>query len=242
VCGGFGRQIGMVERTSIEGALRPLRDIGWTPGAIIDIGVAEGTTGLYTVWPGVPICLIEPSPDAAPFMRRIAEAHPNVQIYNVGASNRSGVMDVYKHPSLLNVFFGTGKAHWVPAKVPVRTCDDIVADAGLKGPFVYKLDTDSHEREILEGSEATLAATDLCIIEFNVFYPLRGLCPPNEIWRSMAAHGFTLFDAGGFGYAESGLMRAVDLVFVREDSELFRLAFSNSEKQLKKKTSDALTI
>ncbi len=62
----------MFQRNSMEGALIPLRDLGWTPGAILDIGVATGTKGLYTAWPGVPICLVEPSPDAAPFMRQIA--------------------------------------------------------------------------------------------------------------------------------------------------------------------------
>jgi FkbM family methyltransferase len=216
----------------MAGVTAILKLLDWTPGSIIDIGVAHGTPGLYSVWPGVPICLIEPSPDSMPYMQEISARFPNVHIYNVGASDRSGEMTVRKHPAKVNIFFGD-KPAWQETVIPLRTCDDMVADAGLAGPYLYKLDTDAHELEILKGSPATLARTDVVIIELNTFYGLRGLAPPNELWGYLHDCGFTFFDFGDPAYAENGILRAVDFAFVRKDSELFESAYQNSGKRKK---------
>jgi hypothetical protein len=82
----------MVDRISIGGVLQTIRDLGWSPGAIIDIGVSMGTDGLYDVWPDAPLCLIDPVPENRPYMEKIASSYPNVQIFNVGASNATGKM------------------------------------------------------------------------------------------------------------------------------------------------------
>jgi FkbM family methyltransferase len=170
---------------TLGGILNTLARIGWTPAAIIDIGVAHGTEGLYTVWPGVPICLVEPSPVSAEFMRKIAEMFPKVHIYNVGASNRSGSMTVRTDPTGVYTNFSDNKPKWREIEVSVMTCDEIIADSGLKGPFVFKLDTDAHELEIIEGATETLKSTDLCIVELNFFYPLMGQPGPSDLVRAM---------------------------------------------------------
>lgn len=215
---------------SFTDVLEPLRELGWRPGAIIDIGVEMGTTGLYSVWPDVPICLIEPSPDSLPFMEKIAAAYPHVSIFNVGASDRTAEVVVQKHETLVNIHFGQDKS-WGETTVKVRPCDDMVEEAGLEPPFIYKLDTDSHEREILAGSNKTLANSELCIIEINIFNPRFGYISPNEIWVAMAGHGFTFFNIANCGFGESGVMRSADFVFVKEKSQLFKLAQKNSTKR-----------
>jgi FkbM family methyltransferase len=215
---------------SMERALGCLRDAGWRPGAIIDLGVAAGTKGLYSVWPEVPICLIEPSAKSLPYMEQIAAAYPNVQIFNVGASNRNGELEGHQHEDMVNVFFGRGKDY--PKKAfPVRTCDDIVAEAGVEGPFLYKLDTDSHEREILEGSAATLAKAEVCVIEANVFHGFRGCLSPMEMWQVMDAHGFAFLDIADCSFGAQGVLRGADFVFVRRDAPVFRAVFAISGKR-----------
>jgi len=209
--------------------LEPIRDLGWRPGGIIDIGVELGTPGLYSVWPGVPICLIEPSPESMPYMQQIAATYPNVSIFNVGASDGSREIVASKHQDKVNIFFG-GKANWESKVVNVRRCDDIIAETDLKPPFIYKLDTDSHELEILRGSPDTLSKSDMCVIELNVYYGLFGMATPNQIWSIMMDYGFTLFNVANCGFSTAGIMRSADLAFVRQDSELFKLASENTEK------------
>ncbi len=220
-----------VVRSSIEGVLVTLRNIGWRPGAILDIGVASGTPGLYSVWPDAPICLVEPSRKGLAYMQQIAAKYPNVQVFNVAASNRTGQIAGAEHEQLVNVTFGKAGANMQDAVFPAMTVDDIVAAAALEPPFLYKLDTDSHETEILQGSSATLERTDLCILEACVFHGLRGRTRPDELWRAVHDRGFVFFDVAGSGYGTSGVMRSTDLVFVREASDLYRLAKANSAKR-----------
>jgi FkbM family methyltransferase len=220
----------MNERVSMGGVLGHIRDLGWTPGAVIDIGVERGTRGLYSAWPEAPICLVEPSPRALVYMQQVAQRYPNVHIYNVGASNYTGEAPGRAYQDLVNVAIGGPKTGWTATAFPVMTCDDIVRDAGLQGPFLYKLDTDSHEREVLEGSAETLVRTDVCIVEINVFNSYKGRITPDEMWRTLHDKGFALFDFAGSALAESGLLRTMDLVFVRVGSALFDAAWRRSAK------------
>ena len=217
-------------RVTTEGALAVIKSLGWSPASIIDIGVALGTKGLYPIWPEAHICLIEPSPASLIYMNQIAERYPHVHIYNVGASNRSGQYTAATQKGLVNVVMDRDSAEWTQTTIPIMTCDEIVRDAGLPAPFLYKLDTDSHEREVLEGSAATLEQSELCIVEVNVFNLLRNRFTPDDMWGAMRRHGFTLLDFAGAGYAANGLLRTADLMFVKEGGALFDLAYKNSGK------------
>jgi FkbM family methyltransferase len=222
------------ERFTLESALERVRGLGWTPGGIVDVGVGAGTPGLYTVWPDTPLCLIEPTPDGVVYMEQIAARHANAHIFSCGASDHNGVLVGRQPEGFRRIFFGRGKGF--PEKlIPVRTCDDMVAEAGLVGPLLLKIDTDCHEREVLAGAEATLAQTDVCVIETNVFHELRGMAPPTEIWRVFAERGFAFFDVAGFSFGESGVMRAIDIVFVKAASPLFREAHAHSGKSAAKR-------
>jgi FkbM family methyltransferase len=224
----------MHKRHSFVGMLESLRDLGWTPNAIIDIGVGQGTPGLYTTWPGVPICLVEPAPTSAAFVDQIVETFPSVQAYKVGASNRAGVMTVRRDESGVFVTFGGHKAKWEAIEVPVMTCDQIVADAGLTGPFLYKLDTDAHELEIIEGSAETLKSADVCVVELNFLHPHVGLAGPSDITGVLHNAGFGLFDVSRLRYSLQGVARTADAVFVKLESDLFqRLARANNAKGAK---------
>lgn len=218
------------KRITIEGVLELLRALGWRPGAILDIGVATGTKGLYSIWPDVDICLIEPSPMSLVYMQQIAERFPKVHIYNVGASDHTGDSKALVHDDLLNVVFRSRKPGWRQVTLRVMTCDDIVRDAGLSGPFLYKLDTDTHEKEVLAGSSETLAKSEICIVEVNVYNRHRRQFSADDMWRAMNEHGFTLLDIAATGYAPTGLLRTMDLVFVRAESPLYKLAYGRSGK------------
>ncbi len=83
---------------------------------------------------------------------------------------------------------------------------------------------------MLEGSQATLAQSELCILEINVFNRLRGRITPDQMWRTMADRGFTLIDMAGASYAPTGVLRTMDLVFARAEGEVFSRLFEQSRK------------
>jgi len=216
---------------AIERPLGILRARGFTPGAIIDIGVGAGTGGLYDIWgPAVPVVLIEPSRNAVPYMERIREERGNILIFNCGASDRAGVTHATEDAVRPYVAFGGRKPKWKPVEVQIRRCDDIVRETGLDGPFVYKLDTDSHDWEALQGSQETLARTDVVVVELNVFNAFRGMASPDRIWRFLTDRGFAFFDFGSESHADNGTLRGADFIFVRESLPALRAAFESSAK------------
>lgn len=219
---------------SLERALGTLKSLGWTPGGIVDVGVGAGTPGLYSVWPDTPLALIEPTPEAIVYMRQIADKYANVHIFNCGASDHNGELIGRQPEGLLRIFFGRGK-NFPEKSLPVRTCDDMVAEAGLPSPILLKIDTDCHEREVLNGAVETLERTEVCVIETNVFHPLRRMIGPTEVWSFFAERGFVFFDVAGFSIAESGVMRAADIVFVKRDAPIFQAAFDRSAKSAHKR-------
>jgi len=223
---GLDRILRLFDRTLIA-----LRDGGFTPGAIIDIGVADGTAGLYDIWPNAPLCLIEPSAKAQPTLRRLVAEHPDARLFGVGASNRTAVVQGAEHQDRPYASIGQFKSSWAPSTIEVRPCDDIIREAGLKGPFIYKLDTDTHDREALEGSEWTLSQTALVIVEMNVFNQFRSMMTPDEIWRFLTDRGFALYDVAEYGgFAHNGVRKCMDFFFIRRSEPVFRWAFKNSAK------------
>lgn len=219
-------------RQSIAGALGVIRDLGWTPGAIIDIGVALGTKGLYDVWPGVPICLVDPNPDNRVYMEQIAAKHAQVSIWIVGASNICGEMPGRIWLPSGRVILGQSatKPDWQGGMFSVLTCDEIVRRAGISGPFVFKIDTDTHEGEILEGATDTLANSEICIIEVGIYNHLKGKFASAELFSRLTQAGFALIDIIDTRHVSSGVLRLADLVFAKATGDVIRRCFAVSHK------------
>ena len=165
-------------------------------------------------------------------MRQIQQRFSDVRIYNVGASDHNGEVTGIQHPTRPVVAMGNVKRKWGDASsFPVMTCDAIVADAKLPAPHIYKIDTDTHDRKALAGSSETLSKTDLVIIEVRLYRPNDQLLSPHEVSCFMHERGFVLFDIIGIVHSHKDLLRVMDMIYGREDSELFRLATANSQKK-----------
>ena len=218
------------------GALESVAALGWRPGAIIDIGVAMGTEGLYSVW-DVPILLIDPAPANRVYMEQIQKTHSKAQIWNVAASNKTGVAKGSYFPAMAQVALTARKSKpgWERRSFQTMTCDDIVEQAGVEPPFLFKLDTDWHEGEILQGAEATLKRTEFCIIECKVFNGIKKGFTHQHLMDVMHARGFALYDVVGLGYndKERTILRSIDFAFAPEGSNLFQAGFSRARKASK---------
>lgn len=211
------------ERLSLAGALLKIREAGWTPGCVIDVGIAMGTPGLYSVWEGAPLLLVDPARENLPYMEQIAAKHRNVQIFNVGASNRDGTLAGRIWTALGQVMLGNTKLKegMEAREFPILTVDTIVRQSKTKPPYLLKIDTDTHELEILEGSAGMLAQTDVCILEAKAFNALKKKASPADLCRRMFDAGFELVDVVDIARNREGFTRIFDLMFVRTDSELF---------------------
>ena len=191
---------------SLSRTLRMIETTGWRPSCIIDVGVAMGTHGLYDVWPDADILLVDPVPANLPFMQKIAARHERVQIFNVGASNTTGEMFARIAENGQAVLGQhTKKTGWVNATLPVMTVDKIVAQSKARGPYLLKIDTDTHEREVLEGAQETLRWADVVVIEAGIFNHMKGKFPVSDLWDVLYGCDFALFDIAHVGRNETGI-------------------------------------
>src|SRR5262245_42519286 len=165
------------ERHSIAGVLTRIKALGWEPATVIDVGVAMGTEGFYGVWPSATICLVDPVEENRVYMEQIQAKYPHVIVACVAASNHTGVASASINVDMGYAALAPPKdtTHWlvkrmrsrfkslkrrilrqprkvshnIARKVAVTTLDDLVDEHDLRRPMIVKIDTDSHEREIL---------------------------------------------------------------------------------------------
>lgn len=215
------------DRHSIAGVLKSIRVTGWKPGTVIDVGVGTGTAGLYGAFPDAKICLIDPVDENRPYMEQIRERYGDVVIMPVAASNVSEEREiaVTPHDGLSDARGGVARQGWVARRVRTMTIDDIVRECKLPAPYLLKVDTDFHEKEILEGARETLASTEVCILETNKFADyIEGKITPFQMFEVMHKAGLAFYDFAGRSYGlhpEMKALRIVDFVFARRRGAVF---------------------
>lgn len=109
---------------------------------------------------------------------------------------------------------------WI--RVPVTTIDQEVGSSAFPGPYLVKLDTHGFELPILEGARATLAQTELLVIECYNFDVAPGAQRFPEFCQHLASLGFRCVDMFDLGYRPSdGAFWQCDIVFARADAPVF---------------------
>src|SRR5205085_1347525 len=132
------------------------RRLGVAPATLIDVGVAAGTPELYDAFAGARRLLVEPLREWEPGLRAIVAAAPAGSAYELCAAGpQNGELEIGVHRVLAcSSIVGDRRGDGVDVErrvVPVRRLDDIVAEHGLKGPFVVKVDTEGAELQVLSG-------------------------------------------------------------------------------------------
>jgi FkbM family methyltransferase len=113
--------------------------------------------------------------------------------------------------------------NWI--RVPVTTIDAEVAASGFPGPYLVKLDTHGFERPILDGARATLAQTELLIVECYNFDVAPGALRFPEFCQHLATLGFRCIDLFDPGYRpRDGAFWQCDLAFAPADAPAFASA------------------
>lgn len=139
---------------------------------VIDVGANEGqsVTRFTKIWPNASIHCFEPSRAAFARLRDRYSSDRNLHLNEIALSSRSGsgtlnVMSQRTDLSSLEAF--NEKSQWfsqrasdsdlLKPQVPVDTFDNYWANQGSKISFM-KIDTQGHERDVIEGAKTVLAS------------------------------------------------------------------------------------
>jgi FkbM family methyltransferase len=213
------------KRDSIGEVMSFLKGVGFNPATIIDVGVAQGTAGLYEHFPEAQILLIDPVPGSEPFMKALCEKYPRASYHTVAAGAFRGRTMFSIDPAvsgsrLVDAVGSHGFGQDV--EVEVAPINELVRETGAKGPYVIKADTEGAELFVLEGATEILAETELLILETRVA-PI-GKAP--ELFETLAfldRWGFATFDIIDRNYNDAaGFLKQFDLVAVKKDGPFRR--------------------
>lgn len=202
-----------------------LKNLKFAPKSVIDVGVAFGTPDLYTSLPDSDFYLVEPNPNAIPYLKSIQRKLANCKIFNVAAGASEGTIPFYVHDDVS----GSSPLRQTEGSfldgqeisVPVQPLESLVSISSEARPSLLKIDTQGYELEVLAGAVNLLSSIDILIIECSFHAFRHSGAEIDDIFAFMKRQGFKPYDLleGHYRSLDSALAQ-VDVVFIRDDSPL----------------------
>jgi len=215
-----------------ELAYRRLKESGFQPAAIIDIGAYRGdwTKLIRRFFPATPVLMIEaqekqrdallaissPLTTTATVICLLAsESGKEVRftLMETGSSIFSEKSDAPRHTRLMRT----------------KTLDEVTSSIFRQSPLFLKLDVQGAEIEVLRGASETLKLAEVVQLETALTTYNEGAPQSEEVIAFMSEHGFSIWDIVSFVRPQPDYLSQIDLLFVRNDSLLRRGSFRFSQ-------------
>jgi FkbM family methyltransferase len=210
-----------INRATLHGTLMHMRNNGLRPATVFDVGVADGTPALQSVFYDVPQILLEPLSEYAEILKALEESHLNITVIPAAAGAEPGSRLLGVPGELDSSSFYASDMGNNAREVTVVTLDELQTRHNLAAPYLIKADVEGAELDVIAGAENILENT-VCVILETTLMAFRDNTPlTGDVIAYMSARGFALHDIVGLVYRplDDALAR-VDLVFVPEDSSL----------------------
>jgi FkbM family methyltransferase len=213
---------------SLPGLLEHLRDNGFLPSAILDIGANAGEWSRVaaSIFTSSRILMFDGDPENEAVLHNTVReigARSSYTLCLLGAEKKDAV--TFYRPEA-----GTTGSSVLPEmtsydkeaiKLKMDTLDSRTENAGLGAPLLMKLDVQGFELEILKGGKKALAASEVVITEASLLPYNEGAPLFADVIAFMHQEGFAVYDFCGQNRRESDhALFQTDVVFVRRESSL----------------------
>lgn len=212
-------QVG-VNRNSKLGCLLAMRNLGFNPAVVIDVGAQTGTEALFRVFPAAKHLMIEPVEENKAVLLQIASQLNDAEVLIAAADSASGesflhVSPNFRYAAISDSATPKGNRQDV-RRISCVAVDDLSQSRSLKGPFLIKIDVDGKELDVLKGCAKTLERTE-CVIVETVFFG-EGANNFYRVTEFMHDRGFVIYDIVEPVYRPIDLaLWQVDTIFVNRD-------------------------
>lgn len=210
----------VVNRNSKLGCLLAMRNLGFNPAMVIDVGAQTGTEELFCVFPDAKHLMIEPVAENKAVLLQIVSRLRDAEVLIAAAASVSG--ETFLHVSANTRYAAisdSAKPEEDLQEVRRISCvaiDDLCQARSLEGPFLIKIDVDGKELGVLKGCIRTLERTE-CVIVETVFFG-EDLNHFYRVIEFMQDRGFVIYDIVEPIYRPIDLaLWQVDTVFVKRD-------------------------
>jgi FkbM family methyltransferase len=207
---------------SMVGGLLRLRELGFAPKSVVDVGACQGdwTRLLRKVFPAAQVLMVEPQPRHEATLLRLQAASAGKIVYKrvlvgpPGMPNASFyVMDDTSGGLGSSVLPERSGVPRHTIDMPIHTLDDLIADAGLTGPELLKLDVQGFELEVLKGATRALGQARYVLLEVSIVQYNEGSPLIDQVLSWMSSHGYRAVDVFDLSRTPSSKLLQVDLLF-----------------------------
>jgi FkbM family methyltransferase len=146
-----------------NGEVRLLREVLPSCHTVFDVGanVGQWSTEALKINPSLDLHCFEPAPGA---FLKLQEKVPNAVLNNVAVGAEPATLDlcVFSEESELNSFYQGAHTPIRKVRVPVTTLDEYATEIDF-----LKVDTEGHERAVIQGAKRLVAEHHIRVIQFE---------------------------------------------------------------------------
>lgn len=210
--------------------LAHLRELGFSPRVIFDVGAATGDWARLaaSIWPHAQVIGFEPNASNAPDLERCRAELPHFDFRTcflgperraVEYRDRATQTSIYDLDGFVAANAGT------PARAEMEVIDELVGRGELPPPDLIKIDVQGFELDVLRGAERVLAGDCQAVLAEVNFYKSHPNIPTvDEVIAFLRERGFVWYDTCGLLRRPlDDALWQMDLLFVRSDHELRRI-------------------
>ena len=198
-------------------ALRGLRERGYSPKVIFDVGAAIGawTRMALEFWPAAEYFLFEALVERKPDLDRVAtETGAKVNVVIGGIGKRDGPLTMGVTDSLFDSSFAYAGSQ--SREIECRRLDSLHREGRVRKPHFLKMDVQGFELNVLEGSREILADCGVVLMECQFFAFCESMNTLDKTIAVMSSYGFVPYEFVDFLRRPlDGAMGQCDLLFVR---------------------------
>lgn len=213
-----------------------LKERGFKPGTIIDVGVATGTPDIYCLSDEATLVLVEPVIEFREYINEIQKKRETL-VYYGAASSEDGELKLWVTPDMTTSSFLVPMNATNDAKqrtVPCWKLDTLRRQDNWHGPYLLKIDVQGAELHVLDGALEVLKQTEIVLLEVSLFSFTPGLPDFFDVISYMKQRGFVAYDM--FNGHNRPLDRArgqIDVAFVKENGTFCKDKRWGTPKQCK---------
>ena len=216
---------------SIPGALRCLKDKGFRPRLVIDIGGYRGewTVMFKEIFPESQVVMVEAQEGKRADLQSVAErfgSSVELRIALLGAVGGESVRFVEMETGS-SVYEEQSPYHRQVKELSTVALDDLLGERSVDVDFI-KLDVQGYELEVLRGAARAVEHAQCVLTEVSLVPTNRGAPLAAEVIRFMDCAGFRLLDFCSQIRRKDGVLWQTDLLFVRNGSPLLPCAELNT--------------
>jgi FkbM family methyltransferase len=207
-----------IYRGSMRGGLLHIKQLGFQPQTVIDVGAALGTFDLYEVFPESKHFLIEPIVENESYLAQICRKLGNAEYIIAAATRQPGTVNLNVHPALVHSSVSDSPSN-IDESLSTReilgiTLDQICRERQLEPPYLIKVDVDGNEIDVLDGATQILSDTEYVIVEVTLFSHMY------EVIDFMKSKGFVVYDIVDLSWRPSDhALAQCDMAFVKETGQ-----------------------